>query len=96
MALTDQEIIEAFIAIKGSPVVMCGNMATCPNPEHPDTLTPSCVVDRQTGKFFCYGCWAEGTVGEPWTQDMIWVPPPPPKENEARMRNERWVPHGSC
>ena len=96
MPLTDQEIIEAFTKIKGSPVVMCGNMATCPHPDHADIVSPSCVVDRTTGKFFCYGCWWAGQLGEPYDLSVYWVPPLPPKETEARVRNERWVPHGSA
>lgn len=92
--LTDSEIIAYVSTIKAlAPVTMHGNMVTCPDPEHHDTVTPSCVVDRSTGKFFCYGCWAHGVVGEPWNPAMRWTPPPP-KESEIRRADERWQPNG--
>lgn len=96
MPITDQEITEYAAAIKGSPVKMCGNMVTCPDPGHPDDVTPSCLVNRQTGDFFCYGCWAHGKIGKPWNPAMRWTPPPPPKESESRQTNERWVPSRGC
>ena len=94
--LTDQEIMDYAAATKGSPVKMCGNMVTCPDPGHPDIVTPSCMVDRTTGKFFCYGCWAQGKIGEPWNTHMRWVPPAPPKDNEVVPREVRWQPGSRC